>query len=78
MKKIVMSAAMFLAAVCFGSVANAQNTVQKKEAKKECCQKKADGAKACNKEGKKCCKAKSGDKAAKKACCQKKAAEAKK
>jgi|GEM_PF-2464047 hypothetical protein len=43
MKKVIFSAVLFLAAVSYGTVANAQ--CNKKADKKECCQKPGDKAK---------------------------------
>lgn len=57
MKKVMMTAMMMMAMVCFTTNVNAQSDNTKKE-KKECCEKKAEKKECCEKkaEGKACCK----------------------
>ncbi|HRN16516.1 MAG TPA: hypothetical protein PLF38_05615 [Xylanibacter oryzae] len=75
MKKIILSAALFVAAVSFGGVVNAQNQ-KKVENTKECCQKKCDKAKAGAKDAK--CKCNAGQKKCAKKCANVKARTVKK
>lgn len=75
MKKVILSAVLFIAAVSFGSMANAQsNTTSKKVDNKECCQKKCDKVNkdAKCKDGVKAKDCKDKKKCAKKGTCSKK------
>ena len=65
MKKVILSAMMMMAMMCFTTNVNAQDNVKKE--KKECCEKKQQEKKECCEKNKKCteCKAECGDKGCK-------------